>query len=666
MAAAVGSNRNNKGLAWLVRQLDALRGVLDEPTVRRLLAQANLDRAEVAPYVEQRADSYARRSVVRREDYEVLVLTWSPSQGSVAHDHSGSLCALKVVQGCLTEQWFEGAPDGRVRRTSATRLGAGEIIVDPGVVVHALSNEGASTEVLVTVHIYSPPLPEVRRYAVAEGPPAKLFLRPVPPDARVIAIIGGGFTGVMTLANLLRFGNEAEVPLHIVLIDRQPAIAEGVAYRTTDGRHLLNVPASHMSAWPDRPDDFLAFARSKGFSVSTDDFLPRRIYGQYVRDTMLDLAEAAGEQFSAEVVHDEVASLAPSTSSGWNIKTAGGRAVHADLAVLAVGHRPPNDPFKKGWVGPRNRFVEDPWAALVLSQIGPDEPVLLIGSGLTAVDVILTLSRKDRCAPVIAISRRGLMPMSHLRQQRGAADQSELVARLLDRETPLTIRRLVSTLRQHIAAAGEAGDDWQQVIDALRPVVPQLWDRLSAAERSRFLRHVRPFWEIHRHRTAPAVSDTIDRLRRERTLDVTAGALISAVADAEGVDVTFCGRGSSTPRTVRISWVVNCTGPGVHNRHSTHPFLRPLLEGGTLSNDDLSLGLLTDSVGRAIQANGDTLPNLLIAGTLRKATLWESTAVRELRQQAQIVAQTALATVLSSQASPSVSTLQPCLVGYSD
>src|SRR5580698_7151531 len=140
MAAAVGSNRNNKGLAWLVRQLDALRGVLDEPTVRRLLAQANLDRAEVAPYIEQRADSYARRCVVRRENYEVLVLTWSPTQGSVAHDHSGSLCGMKVVAGTLTEQLFEESPDGRARKTTATSIGVGEILVDPGVVVHSLVN----------------------------------------------------------------------------------------------------------------------------------------------------------------------------------------------------------------------------------------------------------------------------------------------------------------------------------------------------------------------------------------------------------------------------------------------------------------------------------------------------------------------------------------------
>lgn len=658
MTEAACSMKNPHGLAWLLAELDDCRGVLDEPTVRILLTQAKLDREEMAPYIEQRADTYARRCVVRRENYEVLVLTWCPSQGSVAHDHSGSLCGLKVVNGSLTEQLFEEAPDGRVRKTLANRLGPGDITIDPGVAVHSLANS-LPDEVLVTVHIYSPPLPEVRRYAVAEGLPPALFLRPARPDAKVIAIIGGGFTGLMALANLIRFGNEADLPLHIVLVDRQPAVGEGIAYRTTDARHLLNVPAGRMSAWPDLPEDFLAFARSKDPSVGPHDFLPRRIYGQYVRETMLDVAKAAGQHLSAEVVHDEVVLLEPSASSGWKIETAGHRRVQADLAVLAVGHRPPNDPLSKGWKGPRTRFVTDPWAALVLSQIGPDEPVLLIGSGLTAIDVILTLNRPDRVAPLIAISRRGLMPMPHLRQQKVNPELPELVDDWLDAAKTLTIRRLVSMLRRHMEAARQSGVEWQQVIDALRHVAPRLWDRLGVEERSRFLRHVRPFWEVHRHRTAPAVTDTIDRLRREKRLEVAAGALIAATADSEGIDVTFSRRGTSTTRTVRVSWVVNCTGPGVHNRHETHPFLRPLLNEGVLCNDELNLGLLTDKFGRAMAASGNAHPNLLIAGTLRKATLWESTAVPELRQQAHTVARTALSALSSGEQFLNSSRLEP-------
>ena len=341
--------------------------------------------------------------------------------------------------------------------------------------------------------------------------------------------------------------------------------------------------------------------------------------------------------------------MEPVASSGWSIETSSGRSVHADLAILAVGHRPPNDPLANGWSGPRTRFITDPWASLTLSQIGPDEPVLLIGSGLTAVDVILTLNRPDRSAPIVSISRRGLKPTAHLRQQGKAADLAGLVDDWLDPARALTIRLLLSTVRRHIAAGKQLGVEWQQVIDALRPVTSLLWDRMDGKERSRFLRHLRPFWEIHRHRMAPPVADTIDRLCGEKVLEIDAGALVAAIADPEGVDVTFSRRGTSIRRTVRVSWVVNCTGPGAHNLHSTHDFLRPLLEAGALCSDELSLGLLTDTSGRAIDVNGNAHSNLLIAGTLRKATLWESTAVPELRQQAQSVARIALAALAGSQ-----------------
>jgi len=638
------STQIHRGLSWLVGELDSRDEVLDEVTALRLLREADMSPAEVAPYVEQREEAYSRRCVVRRETYELLVLTWAPSQGSVAHDHSGSLCGLKVVQGRLSEQLFEQGPDGQVRKTTATRLGAEQILVDPGVVVHALGNDSDSGELLVTVHIYSPPLPEMRRYAVTDDPPAKLFLRKPSKNTRVIVIVGGGFTGTMTLANLLRSGSQAELPLHIVMIDRQPAFGEGIAYRTNDPRHLLNVPAGRMSAWPDRPDDFLSFAQAKDPSVRSGDFLPRRAYGQYIRQTLRELAESSGDQLSAEVLHDEATCLTPTNASGWSVQTSAGRIIQADLAVITIGHRPPDDPLAGRWIGPRHRFIADPWAALVLSQIGPDEPVLLLGGGLTAVDAILTLNRSDRAAPLIVVSRRGLMPMSHSREPKPAADVSELVARWLDPPTRLTIRQLLSTLRGQIASAEKAGIDWRQVIDGLRPTIPKIWERLSMSERKRFLCRVRSFWEVHRHRMSPDVADAIDCLRRKRTLESISGALVSAAADADGVDVTLAFRDGSTKRTVRVSWVINCTGPGVHNRHTTHPILRPLLEAGVLCEDELHLGLRTDSIGRAIDSSGQSFPTLLVAGTLRKSTLWESTAVPELRQQAQAIAQTALAT----------------------
>jgi uncharacterized NAD(P)/FAD-binding protein YdhS/predicted metal-dependent enzyme (double-stranded beta helix superfamily) len=636
------------GLGWLVAELNAHHSVVDETIARRLLTQADLTHDEVARYVVPRPESYGRRAVARRENYELLVLTWMPGQQSVAHDHSGSLCGLKVVQGSLSEQLYELGPDGQVRPTTASRLSAGEITVDPGVVIHSLANPAGSGQKVVTVHLYSPPLPEVRRYAVATDPPAQVFLRKVPPEAPAIVIIGGGFTGTMTLANLLRDPQTSVAPRRIILIDCQPALGEGIAYRTNDPGHLLNVPAAKMSAWPDRPDAFLDFARTVDPSVKPGHFLPRRLYGQYVRQTLLEVAQLANGGVSIEVIRDEATSLTPiSPGSGWLVGTAGGQCIRASLAIIALGHRPPAEQFIRRWKGPRTRFVADPWAALVLTQIGPDEPVLVLGSGLTAVDAVLSLDHGGRTAPLIVVSRRGLLPQSHAPDPKPADDVSPLVARWLDPTQPLHVRELVRSLRKCVRMAAENGVDWRQVIDALRPSIAKIWERLGLAERARFLRHVRPFWEIHRHRMAPAIADKLEKLRERKILDLTAGTLVAAEADTDGINVTLRCHGNSGTKSLRVAWVINCTGPGIHHRRSTHPILRPLIESGVLGDDPLGLGLPTDSEGRALDAKGEAHADLLVAGTLRKSNLWESTAVPELRQQAAVVAHLALQTLAS-------------------
>lgn len=636
-------SRARRGLDRLVGQLDACTNVLDESTLRQFLIETDPTPDEIDPHIKPKAASPHRRCVARREHYELLVLTWYPSQGITAHDHAGSLCGMKVLRGSLTKQLFEPGPDGQVRETNIRTFGPGEITIDRGDVICAVGNAAESVDVLVAVHIYSPPLSEMRRYAVARNPPASVFLRRAASRARVVAIIGGGFTGAMTLANLLRFGNTTNAPLHVVMIDRQAAIGEGVAYRTDDERHLLNVPASRMSAWPDRPDDFLNFARSNDRTVQPGDFLPRKIYGRYIRNTLLELAESAGDHLSIELLRDDAIQLSRSAPSGWKISTAAGCTIHADVTILALGHRPPDDPLAGRWSGPRTRFVSDPWAAMVLNQIEPDERVMLLGSGLTAVDAILSLDHADRKTPIIAVSRRGLLPLPHSSQPQPAADLSKLIASWLDPTRPLTTRLLVSTLRRLVASLGQDGIDWRQVIDGLRPAIALIWNRLGTAERSRFLSRVRPFWEIHRHRMPIFVFDKLDQLRRQQALEVVAGQLSSAVADASGVDVTLIRRDGRTKETMRVSWVINCTGPGVQSRHSTHPILRHLIDSGTLCEDPLGLGLLTNAVGRAINASGEPVDTLLMAGTLRKSTLWESTAVPELRQQAQAIAQTVLA-----------------------
>jgi uncharacterized NAD(P)/FAD-binding protein YdhS len=508
---------------------------------------------------------------------------------------------------------------------------------------HTLATNSLDEDLTMTpVHSLSSPL---MPGDVLDDERSNIFTQSTPADTNVIAIVGGGFSGAMALANLLRLGNKSNMRLHIVLIDRQSSVGEGIAYRTKDERHLLNVPASRMSAWVDAPGDFLDFAKAKDPAVTGYDFLPRRVYGEYVQQTLVKQVQMAGEHLSTIILHDEVTRMTQSSSSAWVIQTKGGRRIRADIVVLAVGHRPPDDPLEKKWKGERTRFIGNPWETPALNQISPREPVLLIGGGLTAIDVLLTLNRPDRTSPLFTISPHGLMPKTHLPQPIDAGNVSELLRDWLDPAQSLTIRRIVSTLRCSIDVAAKSGVAWQQVVDALRGTLPTVWQRLAVGERARFLRHVRPFWEVHRHRIAPSVADVMDRMRDEQVLRVMVGLVVAARADEKGVDVTIRHRDTSRLEELRVAWVVNCTGPSVHGPHRTHGFLGPLLKNGTLCNDDLGLGLLTDLSGRAVTMHGDIHPNLLVAGTLRKATLWESTAVPELREQASVVASMALSTL---------------------
>ena len=323
-----------------------------------------------------------------------------------------------------------------------------------------------------------------------------------------------------------------------------------------------------------------------------------------------------------------------------------GTRVHADLAVITVGHRQPADPLSRKWSGKRTRYIANPWASLAVSAIRPDDPVLLIGTGLTAVDVIVSLNHPNRTAPIVAVSRRGLKPQSHLRRSARAAVLAPEIVALLDGPEPLTAGRLLHQVRCWVESRKAIGIAWQQAIDGLRPITSLLWSQLNLTERKRFLRHVRPFWETHRHRIAPSIADSIEELKRNSLLEIAAGNVHSAEGDDQSVNVTLAMRDGAT-RTQRFAWVVNCTGPGPHSARDTHRFLIPLLEEGVLSCDDLGLGVITDEEGYALDADGATYSDLLIAGTLRKATLWEATAVPELREQAQSAARTALDTLLS-------------------
>jgi len=616
----------------LVRELAALPRPLSAGDLSRALVRSKLTLADVAQHVAPTPGHYARRRIARTDHFEVLVLTWLPGQGGGAHDHAESLSGFMILQGSATETLYRESIDGMAEPHASTALSAGDVGVDPAGVIHSVCNDADSRQTLVSLHVYAPPLPELRGYRTRlSGAPPAAYRRTAAPGAAVVSIIGGGFSGVMAAAHLLREAAATNRNLHLVMIDRQTALGEGTAYRTPDPSHVLNLPASQMSAWPDRPDDFLDWARRSDPGADANDFLPRHTYGMYLHATLSKALEQAGTGTSVEFRRDEAVRVLRGGSRGWSVACESGPDFDADAVVLATGHRPPDDPLARLWWGPRARYIVDPWAELALAAIGAHESVCLLGTGLTAIDVLQTLLRSQHTAPIVAVSRRGLLPMSHATTALSPLDPQAWLNPLLRTHAPLEVRALTREIRRSVARACAQGMDWRQVIDGLRPYLTEIWRALPAPERRRFMRHLRAFWEVVRHRTAPSVADNV-RLAREAHVFTTAAArVVAARGDADGVKLSLCTRGASSPLTRKFDWVINCTGPG--SGQGLPPLLANLVNDGLLEADPLGLGVLSMNDGRA-RAHGRVFDDLLLVGTLRKPDLWESTAVPDLRVQA--------------------------------
>lgn len=465
--------------------------------------------------------------------------------------------------------------------------------------------------------------------------------------APVIAIIGGGFSGTLVAAHLLR---RARRPLRVVLFERAERVGGGVAYGSAGGEHLLNVPAARMSAWPDAPDDFLLWARGRPglAAVAPTDFLPRRLYGVYLEEVLRAAQDDAGAGVTLETRHAEVFDIEESARGG------GARVFPTDLnpldaaiVVLALGNLPGEYPVRKSlrfYHG--DRYSHVPWDAQATFGIDPTDDVLLVGQGLTAIDVILTLAAHNHRGVIHALSRRGLRPFVH---RLGPA-----YPQFLDpAQAPRTILELLRRVRAEVRRAGETAIDWRAVLDSLRPITPALWQNLSLEERSRFLRHLRPFWEAHRHRLAPAIHEKLEALLAARRVRLHAGRVETFREEAGQVVVTARYRGTKELFTLRVARVINCTGPRSDYTKFQHPLFINLLSRGLIGHDPLALGIATGPDGSVLRYDGGAVGWMFTLGPPMKGVLWECTAVPEIRVQAASLAHRLMqATATNAAAAP--------------
>ncbi len=454
-----------------------------------------------------------------------------------------------------------------------------------------------------------------------------------------VAIIGGGVSGTLVAANLLRL---ARTPIKIVLIERHLPLGRGVAYRTECPDHLLNVPAARMSVWPDEPDHFVRWLQEHGGQagvpkhVEATDFLPRWLYGTYVGSVLAELRSKAAPEVIFEVLKGEAIDVEERSEGGGLIKLASGELLAADRVVFALGNLPGEYPLHRALPIYRSpRYVHVPWRGNELDDIDADDEVLLVGQGLTATDIVVQLNRRGHRGTIHILSRNGLRPQVH---QRYEPRPSFLASEPL----PATLGELVHRVRLEVRRAAAEGVDWRAVIDGLRPFSQTLWQQFSADDRARFMKYVRPFWEAHRHRLAPQVAAVIDQMTEQGRLKSYAGRLQVLEADATGVQALFRRRGTIQHVSLRVAKVINCTGPRTDYSKYQHPLFIHLLARGLIDHDPLALGINALPNGQVMRYRGAPLDWLFTLGPPMKGVLWETTAVSEIRAQAKALAETLL------------------------
>lgn len=435
-------------------------------------------------------------------------------------------------------------------------------------------------------------------------------------ERRRIAIVGGGVAGSLAAIALSKLQQTES----IAVFDRHGAFGRGLAYSAKSPWHRINVPAYKMGGVSAEDTegfaDWLTETGQADWRDYSDSFVPRWVYGDYIAAQLSEIV-ANGHVF----LHTDIILDIERRQSGYELRSSSGQRQTFDIVFLCLGNPSPS-PFPGIETAPRS--ITDVWAPGALDPIGVNDRVLVIGTGATAVDVVIDLHRRGMQQPITMISRRGLLPLIDAPAQTDPAP--------LESWPEPTARGVFAALLKDTRRKMAAGIPWQTSVDTFRLQIARLWTDASQTERERFSRHLRAIWLVHRHRLAPDVAQSLDRLQSERDLNVLAGRIVSAKATPAGYDVAIHRRGG-TIMQITADWVLNCTGPEERYDRIENPLVKSMLASGIARRGNNGLGLDVDETCRIMNRSGDVQTGLYAIGHATRGAFWEVTAATNIRQQ---------------------------------
>lgn len=430
---------------------------------------------------------------------------------------------------------------------------------------------------------------------------------------RTIIIVGGGASGVLLAANLIREGISGT---RVLIVEKSGRLGAGLAYSTLNPNHILNVPASGMSAFPDDPRHFWTWLRATGATDPDDPdvFAPRHLYSQYLASLI------AGEPAITFVSGACVA--INELQSGVEVRLENGSSLIGHAVVLAVGHEERQM---------RGRGLAIRAGSPADTPLDPYAKAMILGSGLSMVDAWLSLAGNGHLGPILVVSRNGLLPRKHKPVDPLPLDAADIP---LGASAHYFSRWFLETIEETVARGG----DWRAVVDGLRPHNQRIWQSWSLADRRRFLAHMRPFWNIHRHRLPPHVHDRLTAAARTGQITVIAGTFLGVDSEGDHLVATVRRRGLTDTETFEVARLYDCGGVAVNIEESSNPVINGLVKSGLGRPDALRIGLDVTSNGALIGKDGAVSNRVFALGPLTRGTFFEIESVPEIRAQAQNLA----------------------------